>query len=464
MSASSAAHATTTARARELGPPLLPRLLKGFPAVGAMDLETHLAVHGEAPAVRPRRRREEAGLIGQLERAGLRGRGGGAFSAAAKLRAVAQAGRRPVVVVNAAEGEPASSKDATLSEVLPQLVLDGALLAAEALRAEEVIVCVSGAAHSSMRRVAAAIAQLERAGRGRASIRLAAVPDHYVAGQESALINHLNGGPAVPTFMPPTPFEAGVSRRPTLVNNSETLAHVALIARHGSSWYRQLGTRSQPGSALVTLTGPVAHPGVYEIECGASLQSLIDAAGGSHSALRGALLGGYAGGWVRGEQLHGIALSDEQLAPHSAALGCGAVVLLSEHTCPVAETVRVARWLAAQSTRQCGPCLNGLPALADALAELQEGAGRTLGGIPSGAQAGGRGARQISALAAIVSGRGACRHPDGAVNFILSALRAFAPELEEHARAGRCERCARASELPLPPDALALRGRVERLR
>ena len=100
---------------------------------------------------------------------------------------------------------------------------------------------------------------------------MTAVPGDYVAGQESALVNHLNGGPAVPTFTPPMPFEQGVRRRPTLINNAETLAHIALIARHGSQWFRQLGTPSQPGSALVTLSGPVANPGVYEIEHGASL-------------------------------------------------------------------------------------------------------------------------------------------------------------------------------------------------
>src|SRR5262249_7723995 len=158
-----------------------------------------------------------------------------------------------------------------------------------------------------------------------------AVPGNYVAGQESALINHLNGGPARPTFTPPLPFEQGVRRRPTLVSNVETLAHVALIARHGPRWFRQLGPPSEPGSALVTLSGPVAAPGVYEIEHGAPLTALLEAAGGTTAPVRAALLGGYGGAWVGGESMHRLALSDEHLAPHGATLGASVVALLSEN-------------------------------------------------------------------------------------------------------------------------------------
>ena len=149
--------------------------------------------------------------------------------------------------------------------------------------------CACESADAGLESVARAIE--ERAvGRLRASRRglhLATVPGHYVAGQESALVSYLNGGPAKPTFTPPMPFEQGVRRRPTLVNNVETLAHVALIARHGAPWFRQLGTPTQPGSALVTLSGPIAHPGVYEIEHGASLSSLIAGRRRDHRARAG---------------------------------------------------------------------------------------------------------------------------------------------------------------------------------
>ena len=323
-------------------PAALPRLLAGVPLSGALSLEEHIAIHGPlpAPSGRGRRRaRERAALaIDEIERSGLLGHGGAAFPTATKMRAVASARRRAIVVVNAAEGEPASRKDRTLLERLPHLVLDGAILVAEAVGADEVIVCACESAEEGIESIARGIEERAAAAERSPRVHLATVPSHYVAGQESALVNYLNGGPAKPTFTPPLPFEQGVRRRPTLINNAETLAHVALIARHGASWFRQLGTPSQPGSALVTLAGPVAHPGVYEIEHGASLRSLIHAAGGSTAGVHGALVGGYAGSWVAGELLNGVALSNEHLAAHGASLGAGVVLLLSENACPVAET------------------------------------------------------------------------------------------------------------------------------
>jgi NADH:ubiquinone oxidoreductase subunit F (NADH-binding) len=430
--------APTGARA----PVALPRLLAGVPHQGALTLEAHVEIHGCPPATRGhgrRRARERAAmLLDEIELSGLRGHGGAAFPTATKMRAVAGARRRAIVIVNAAEGEPASRKDRTLLQRLPHLVLDGAVLAAEAVGADEVIVCACESAGEAVASVALAIEERAAATGGSPSLHLEMVPGHYVAGQESALVNYLGGGPAKPTFTPPMPFEQGLRRRPTLINNAETLAHVALIARHGASWFRELGTASQPGSALVTLSGPLARPGVYEIEHGASLPSLIHAAGGSTARVHGALVGGYAGSWIPGELLHGVALSNEHLATHGASLGAGVVLLLSEHACPVAETARVARWLAGQSARQCGPCVHGLDALATTIEQIAGGATRV------GA------AQRLERLASLTARRGACGHPDGAVNLILSALETFEAAFAEHARHGGCECCARPPELPLP--------------
>lgn len=437
--------------------PALPRLLSGIRAHGPLTLDEHLAIHGSPPAIGGGRRRgrERAGmLIAEIERAGLLGHGGAAFPTAAKMRAVASARRRAIVVVNAAEGEPASRKDRTLVASLPHLVLDGAILAAEAVGADEVIVCACESAGAGIRSMARAIEERASArSPRRPGLRLTTVPGHYVAGQESALVNYLNGGPAKPTFTPPMPFERGVRQRPTLVNNAETLAHAALIARYGGAWFRELGTPAQPGSALVTLSGPVAHPGVYEIEHGSSLSSLIRAGGGSPARLRGALLGGYAGTWVGAARLQDLALSNEHLAPHGASLGAGVVLLLSEHACPVAETARLARWLANQSARQCGPCVHGLGALATTLEELA-------GGI---AQA--RVAQRVDRLASLIARRGACGHPDGALGPILSALACFQAEFADHAQHGPCDACARPAELPLPerpPSEATMRDRSSR--
>jgi len=422
--------------------PALPRLLAGVRRHGSVTLDEHIALHGPLPQVRGARRRgrERATmLIEEIGRAGLLGRGGAAFPTALKLRAVAAARGRAIVVANGAEGEPASHKDQTLLEMLPQLVLDGAVVAAEAVGAEEAIVCVCESAPASIASVEAAIEErsADRSATRAPKLHVTRVPSHYVAGQESALVNYLGGGPARPTFTPPMPFEQGLRRRPTLIDNVETLAHIALIARHGARWFRQLGTPTHPGSALVTLSGPVRHPGVYEIEHGASLSSLIDAAGGPTAGVRGVLMGGYAGAWIRGESLRHVALSNEHLAPHGASLGAGVVVLLSEQACPVAETARVARWLAGQSTRQCGPCIHGLDALAGTVEQVAAGAAPP------------QVARRLERLASLTARRGACGHPDGAVNLIMSALEAFEAEFADHARHGPCEDCARAPELAL---------------
>ena len=404
----------------------LPRLLGGSSAGGPLP---------DLPAIRGR---GESPLIARVERAGLRGRGGAAFPTARKLRAVTHARGRAIVVVNAAEGEPASLKDQTLCESVPHVMLDGAELAARAVGADELIVCVCESAPDSLRSVRLALQERDRLLDARARTALVPVPASYLAGQESALVNFLGGGAAIPSFTPPLPSERGVRRRPTLVSNAETLAHLALIARHGSRWFRQLGTGSEPGSTLVTLSGPLARPGVYEVARGASLGSLVQAAGGITVGVRGALLGGYAGGWLRHEELAGTRLCDEDLAPLGASIGAGVVALLSEEACPVAETARVARWMASQSTRQCGPCMHGLDALAQEVASMA--AGRA-----------GRGAlHRVEHLSSLVQGRGACSHPDGGVRFILSALRAFSSEFSDHARHGPCPACARSCELPLP--------------
>jgi NADH:ubiquinone oxidoreductase subunit F (NADH-binding) len=422
----------------------LPRLLDGMPAHGAMSLAEHMAAHGDLPYGKRRERRAAGTLIDLVEQAGLRGRGGAAFPAARKMRAVAAGGgrsslgRRPIVLANAAEGEPASRKDRTLLEGLPHLVIDGGVLAARAVGADELILCIDESAGAALQSAGRALRERERGGGDSLRIGIQIVPAGYVSGQESALVNLCSGGPAKPTLTPPMPFQRGVRRRPTLINNAETLAHLALIARHGPGWFRALGTHTQPGSALVTLSGAIACPGVYEIEHGTPLGSLIEAAGGTTSPVRAVLLGGYGGTWLDGGSTPELALSKDHLAAHGASLGAGVIVVLSQEACPVAETARVTRWLAGQSAGQCGPCVNGLDALAGAIEEVARGVASAGVG------------QRIARWSALAKGRGACVHPDGAVGFIASALAVFAEELSDHARHGPCEACARAPELPLP--------------
>jgi NADH:ubiquinone oxidoreductase subunit F (NADH-binding) len=418
----------------------LPRLLAGVGEADALDLAAHLEAHGPVPELAPARRGHVSELIDEIERAGLRGRGGAGFPTALKMHAVARARGRPrgrTVVVNAVEGEPASLKDRTLIGRAPHLVLDGAALAARAVSASEIVLCVPEGSGETVESVLRARAE-RKALRERLPVRVAAVAEGYVGGQESALVRHLNGGPATPTFTPPMIFERGVGGRPTLLSNAETFAHVALIARHGAEWFRALGTPEHPGSALVTLSGPVPGPGVYEVEHGAPLASLIDAAGGLEEPLRAVLIGGYAGTWIDAAHAPTLTLDDVGLGAFGASTGAGVIVLLGERSCPVAETVRVTEWMAGETAGQCGPCEHGLAAVARGLRAWSGGA------APEPGAAGQR------RLAAVIRGRGACRHPDGLLRFVASAIDVFAEEFEDHGTAGPCDGCGLAPALPLP--------------
>jgi NADH:ubiquinone oxidoreductase subunit F (NADH-binding) len=212
------------------------RLLAGwFESGRAADLADHLHRYGPAPLHQGIRRGDSSPLLRAVEQSGLTGRGGAAFPTARKLLAVA-GGRGPAVVVaNGMESEPASAKDATLLRLAPHLVLDGIALAARAVGAREAHLCVARSRTQQARELRAALAERARHGLDPLPVRLHELPHHYVSSEESALVRWLNGGDARPQSTPPRPFEKGVGRRPTLVDNVETLAHVALIARYGAA-------------------------------------------------------------------------------------------------------------------------------------------------------------------------------------------------------------------------------------
>ncbi len=407
----------------------LPRLLLGASA-GTMGYATHLRVHGDLPATA---RRSRSGgpppLAAELERAGLRGRGGGAFPLAAKLAAVGRAKGRPVVVVNATEGEPMSVKDRMLVQALPHLVLDGAHCLADMLGTGDVVVALDEAMREGHATIRHALRERPDAGRRAGQPRLVTVPAGYVTGHETSVVNFVNRGIARPMTQPPRISERGIGRRPTLMSNAETLAHVALIARHGAEWFRTLGPADEPGSALVTLSGGVNAPGVYEIEHGSRLDALVRAAGGVPEPIRAFLLGGYAGTWIEGAGAAALRLSRGALRPLGASLGAGVIVALPRSACPVAEVTRTAGWMADQNASQCGPCINGLASIADTLAEVCEG------------RAGRQAFSDILRWSKLVIGRGACAHPDGTAAFVTSALRVFAAEFDDHARHGPCDAC-----------------------
>ena len=344
-------------------------------------------------------------------------------------------GRKPIVVANGTEGEPLSAKDKTLLVHAPHLVLDGMVAAAHAVGADEAVVCVERTAAPVLHALERAIEE-RRGHRDGITLRAASTPARYVVGEETALVNWLNGGDAKPTFAPPRPFERGVDRRPTLVDNVETLAHVALIARFGAQWWRGAGTEADPGTMLVTLSG-VTRPGVYEVPLGSPLRDVLRNAG-AHD-VRGVLVGGYFGTWLTPRQAAMVTLSADDLKAMGAGMGCGAIAALTGAACPLAELARVAQWLASQSAGQCGACAHGLPAIASAVEHMANGADRD-----ARAEAAAR--RWLD----MVAGRGACKLPDGAVRFVSSGFTVFADHIAEHRAQGRCPAFDAPAVLPVP--------------
>jgi NADH:ubiquinone oxidoreductase subunit F (NADH-binding) len=449
----SAARAMRAAGAAGRGLPLsgLPRLI---PPGGPLPLGDHVARYGPVPFRETRGRAGGFGaaeLTAEVERAGLTGRGGAGFPTGRKMRTVAEAGRKggplrggagAVVVANGAESEPASGKDRLLLARAPHLVLDGIALAAEAVGAARGYLVLHEGQDELALQLAAAVDEREHVGQNRAPVQVVTVPRGYVASQETAVISQLNGGPPKPAFVPPRPFEKGAHGRPTLVQNVETLAHVALIARFGADWFRDLGPADPgaagAGSALVTVSGAVSRPGVYEIALGMPIGELVRWAGGPSEPPQAILAGGYFGGWLPYDRALGVPVSDPALRAAGAALGPGVLVVLPESACGLAETAWIAGFLATQSAGQCGPCLNGLPALAGMLEQLAFGRPdrRALG--------------WAQRLLTLVTRRGACHLPDGAAAFVASGLATFADELRQHSVTGPCARVRRRPVLPAP--------------
>lgn len=394
------------------------RLLRGLHTDGTpIDMSEHLHLHGPLPG-----RLDDRSLLDAVGRSNLRGRGGGGFPTALKLRAVASGRGRKIVLANGVEGEPLSGKDKVLLRYVPHLVLDGVEVAAQAVGADRAIVAVS---ESAGELPVLQQALRERAGAKRVEIRIAAVQETFVAGEETALINAVGGGPPRPTATPPRPFERGVDGRPTLVQNVETLAQLALIARHGAAWFQEVGTREEPGTALVTLSGAVRLPGVYEVPLGTPLRELVEEAGGATQQPRAMLIGGYFGTWLDAHTALAGELSDASLGVVGAMLGARVVAVLPEGSCALAEVARVSRFLADESAGQCGPCVHGLDAIAQAIDSLAQG--RSLDGD-----------LRVRRWLDQVEGRGACHHPDGAARFVRSALDVFADEVALHSRSRRC--------------------------
>jgi NADH:ubiquinone oxidoreductase subunit F (NADH-binding) len=349
------------------------------------------------------------------EAAGLRGRGGAAFPFARKLRTVLdQPGRRPVVVVNLSEGEPLSAKDHALALVAPHLVLDGALSVARAIGARRTHVVLPGDRPAVRLSVLDALEQRDDTG----SVRCHVASPRFVAGQEQAVLELVSGRENLPVTAWRPAAVSGVGGRPTLLSNAETWAQLGFLLQHGLDAYRRSGTVDEPGTTLLTVSAPGRPRHVREAEYGRAMGAVVPELG--HPA--GAdlvLLGGFHGSWVPRDELARTPVSVEGLRSRGHALGAGVVHLLGVEECPVRRTTEIVRTLAGESAGRCGPCRLGLPALWAALEDL--GAGRS-------------DAAEVERLATLVTGRGACAHPDGTSRLVRSLLSVTPEEVAAHAR------------------------------
>jgi NADH:ubiquinone oxidoreductase subunit F (NADH-binding) len=412
------------------------RLLAGpGPDAGCERLDSHEARLGRVDDV------DDFTALAALERSGLRGRGGGAFPTAAKLVAARDAvgsdGRRPLIVVNGSESEPASAKDATLCGARPHLVLDGAVVAARLVEASEVVLHLH---RGSASRVAleSAIVERARAGRRDPTWRLSEGPGRYVAGESSAIVSFLEGGEAKPRFTTLPLARRGAWGRPTVVQNAETLAHVALVARYGAEWWCAGGSPSSPGSRLLTLHGAVRLPRAVVETVGAATVGDVLRSAGVLAPPPAVLIGGYAGTWLSGDRAWDTALDADGLRPFGGRLGCGVVAPLAPDACALTHAAHLAHYLARESAGQCGPCVQGLPELAALVSRLARGSLHR------------RGLGRIERLSRTIDGRGACSHPDGVVHMVRSVLRATPEDVARHTRGRPCAGSTRPALLPVP--------------
>ncbi len=386
-----------------------------FAGVGQDDPyahDHHRRTHGEPAAF-------DKTTLGQaLAFVGLRGRGGAGFPVADKL-ASTPAGGSTEIVVNLSEGEPASHKDRTLARTVPHLVIDGALTVARALRTRRVTIAVQDRDAAEV--LARALADRKDARK----VRLQLTAGGFVAGEARALIRSIDGEPAVPPGRRVLPTVAGVGGRPTFLSNAETFAHIGLLACHGADWFGEVGG-SERGTTLVTLIGDLPHTGLVEAPLGMRLADLVGEGP--------TLIGGYHGTWV--SRVDDLRLDRDHLRTHGLHLGAGVIARLPPETCALAEVLRVARWLAAESSGQCGPCFFGLPAVAGDLEAL------TAGRLPA------QGLEHLRRRLGLLPGRGACGHPDGAAMFLRTALEVHQAEIATHLAHGGCGRDC-AGVLPL---------------
>lgn len=376
-------------------------------------------------------------VIGMVKDSGLRGRGGAGFPTGMKWSFIPQGDAKPhYLVVNADEGEPGTCKDAPLMMLDPHSLIEGMIIASYAVRCAHAFIYLRGELVHAGRRLQAALSEAEEAGYlGRdilgsgfdLRITLHRGAGAYICGEETALLDSLEGYRGQPRLRPPFPAVAGLYACPTVVNNVETIASVPFIVDRGPQWWRSMGSEKSPGPKIYSLSGHVTRPGQYEAPLGTTLRELLELAGGVRDGhqLKAWTPGGSSTPMLTGEHLD-VPLDFEGVQEAGSLLGTAAIMVLDESVCIVNSVLRLTEFYAHESCGKCTPCREGTYWLVQILARLEEGTGS---------------AEDLDVLLDTcdnIFGRAFCALADGATSPIVSSIKFFREEYVAHYESRGC--------------------------
>lgn len=377
-------------------------------------------------------------VVKQVSDAGLRGRGGAGFPTGKKWAFTREAPEQPrYLIMNGGEDEPGSKKDRVLMENLPHLVIEGVIISAYAIGAEKAYLYINAQYETALKSMTDALTEAKSEGYwgenilgGNCSldIEIVPAPHNYVAGEDTAVIEVIEGKKAWPRQKPPFPVTVGLFGKPTSVNNVETLANVAPILLHGADWYRKIGTAESSGTMIFALDDDVNRPGVYELAFGTPLRYLIEECGGglkNGKKIKAIMPASPSCAFLPSEKID-TPLDHNSMREAGAGIGCGVIRLVSEGECIVEEVLSIAEFFAAESCGQCPACRMETSTLAMMMKKVQQGQG----GQPI--------LEQFGKILAFNKGKGFCNLINMPGPPIESAIKLFPGDFEAHLTTGKC--------------------------
>ncbi len=419
--------------------PFEPRLLAGVDEEDSHRLETYEARGGyETARDRLTGDTPPEAIETAVDESGLKGRGGAGFPTGMKWGFVPDADEQKYLVCNADESEPGTFKDRVILEEKPHLLLEGMILSAYALGATVGFLYIRGEYRAGYERLKSAIQEAREAGYLGENVfdsgfdfelHLNRGAGAYIVGEETALLNSLEGKRGVPRKKPPFPAVEGLFGQPTVVNNVETLSTAALIVRNGAEWYRQWGTESDPGFRLFSVCGSVREPGVYEAPLGTTLRELIeDYAGGIEKGrdVKAVIPGGSSTPPIRGSEID-VPLDSEGIQEVGSRLGSGGVIVLDETVCMPRMARRLSHFYAHESCGWCTPCREGVPWLEDILREVETGKGSAAD------------LEKINGVSRNIDGNCFCPLGPSASTPVMRMIDYWGEEFEYHLEHGECD-------------------------